>query len=87
MYPVKLKIAEKLNIPEDISAGVPIVTIMGNREVFVENYKGILIYEGHCIKLQTKTCRITVEGENLEIIYYTNVEMKIVGDLVSISYS
>ena len=87
MYPIKSKIAEKLNIPEDISAGLPIVTITGKGEVCVENYKGIIMYDTNCIKIQTKNCRITFQGKNLEIVYYTNVDMKITGELELICYS
>ena len=87
LYPIKTKIAEKLNIPEDISNGLPIVTVMGKCEVYVENYKGIIVYEKNCIKIQTKNCRITFTGKNLEIVYYTNVDMKITGELESIGYS
>ena len=87
MYSIKSKIAEKLNIPEDISSGLPIVTVMGRGEVCIENYKGIIMYEKNCIKIQTKNCRITFKGKNLEIVYYTNVDMKITGELETICYS
>ena len=87
MLAVKSKIAQKLNIPEDISNGLPIVTITGKSELYVENYRGIIEYEKNCIKIQTKECRITFLGENLEIVYYTNVDMKITGKLESVSYS
>lgn len=84
---VKSKLAEKLKIPEDISEGLPIVTIMGKCEVFVENYRGIIEYGKNCIRIQTKDCRITFQGKNLEIVYYTNVDMKISGELESVCYS
>ena len=87
MFQVKSKIAEKLNIPEDISEGLPIVTVTGKCEIYVENYKGIIEYEKKCIKIQTKSCRICFEGENLEIVYYTSVDMKIKGEVKSICYS
>ncbi len=87
MFAVKSKIAEKLNIPEDISEGFPIVTITGNGEIYVENYKGIIEYGKQCIRIQTKIGRITFQGKNLEIVYYTNVDMKIVGELESVCYS
>lgn len=86
MLAVKSKIAQKLNIPEDISDGLPIVTVTGRREAYVENYKGIIEYGKNCIRLQAKTCRITFSGKNLEIVYYTNVDMKITGDLESVNY-
>ena len=87
LFAVKSKIAEKLKIPEDISEGFPIVTITGKGEIYGENYKGIIEYGKQCIRIQTKVCRITYQGKNLEIVYYTNVDMKIVGELESVSYS
>ena len=87
MYSIKSKIAEKLKIPEDVSRGLPIVTITGKNEIYVENYKGVILYECSCIKIQTPNCRITFQGKELEIVYYTNVDMKIIGELESMSYS
>ena len=87
MFAVKSKIAEKLKIPQDISDGLPIVTVTGKNEFYVENYKGIIEYGKCCIKIQTKVCRITFSGKNLEIVYYTNVDMKITGEIESICYS
>ena len=87
MFAVKSKIAEKLNIPEDIAEGLPIVTVTGKNEIYVENYKGIIEYSQNCIRIQTKVNRITFSGKNLEIIYYTNADMKIVGDIETIGYS
>lgn len=87
MFQIKSKIAEKLNIPEDISQGLPIVNITGKKEVFVENYKGIIEYQKTCIKIQTKNCRISFVGKNLEIVYYTNTDMKIIGEVQAIIYS
>ena len=87
MFAVKSKIAQKLNIPEDISDGLPIVTITGKHEVYVENYRGIIEYGKNMIKIQTKCNRIIFTGKELEIVYYTNSDMKIIGNLENISYS
>ncbi len=38
--------------------GAAIVTITGNREAFIENYKGILEYTTESIVLQGKNCKI-----------------------------
>lgn len=87
MFAIKSKIAEKLNIPEDISEGLSIVTITGKKEIYIENYKGIIEYGKECIRIRTKECRMTIFGKNLEIVYYTNVDMKVTGTIDSVTYS
>ena len=45
-------IVESLRLPKDTMLGAAIVTITGNREAFIENYKGILEYTTESIVLQ-----------------------------------
>lgn len=75
-----------LKLPKDTILGVPILTVTGNREIWMENYKGILEYTSGQILLQAKTCQICIEGKSLSIDYYTNEDMKISGIISSIRY-
>lgn len=80
------KVSNSLNLPPDILAGAPIVTVTGRNEITVENYKGIIEYNHQMIKLQTKLCNVIVEGTNLNIMYFTEDEMKITGYVKTICY-
>lgn len=77
---------ESLKLPKDSMLGASIVTITGNTEVFVENYKGILEYSDELILLQGKNCKIELTGKRLNIVYYTNEDMKIGGRIIGIRY-
>ena len=77
---------ESLKLPKDTMLGAAIVTITGNREAFVENYKGILEYTTESIVLQGKNCKICFEGKQLSIDYYTNEDMKISGTIDTVKY-
>jgi len=79
-------IVETLELPKDLVYGAVLVTITGRQEVLVENYRGILEYNQTQIRLQTKTCRLLIQGKNLYILYYTNEEMKITGIIDSVTY-
>ena len=79
-------IVESLKLPKDTMLGAAIVTITGNREAFIENYKGILEYTTESIVLQGKNCKICFEGRHLSIDYYTNEDMKISGSIDSVRY-
>ncbi|MCL2719625.1 MAG: YabP/YqfC family sporulation protein [Lachnospiraceae bacterium] len=80
------KIVESLKLPKDSLLGASIVTVTGNSEVFIENYKGMIEYTDENILLQGKTCRIEIKGQRLTIEYYTNEDMKITGRINSVSY-
>ncbi len=79
-------ILEKLNLPKDITRGAFILTAIGNRELYIENYKGILEYTKDCIRIQGKNTYILVEGKNLTIDHYTEEDMMIKGQIFSIQY-
>lgn len=79
-------IVESLKLPKDTMLGAAIVTITGNREAFIENYKGILEYTTESIVLQGKNARICFEGSSLSIDYYTNEDMKISGKIDALRY-
>ncbi|MCI8373518.1 MAG: sporulation protein [Lachnospiraceae bacterium] len=82
----KEKIVEKLMLPKDLMLGAAVVTVTGQTEVYIENYRGIIEYTAERIRLQTKTCSIEITGSSLNVGYYTNDEMKITGRISSINY-
>lgn len=77
---------ESLKLPKDSLLGASIVTVTGNTDAFVENYKGIIEYTNQQILLQGKTCKIEICGRRLNIVYYTNEDMKISGWIESVRY-
>lgn len=83
---VKFNLVESLELPMDIMYGAVIITAMGRNQILVENYKGIIEYTQEKIRLQTKTCQVTIQGKRLIVEYYTNEEMKITGYIQGIIY-
>ena len=80
------RMAESLKLPKDSVLGASIVTITGNRDVFVENYKGIIEYTDCRIMLQGKNCKIEICGKRQNILYYTHEDMKISGWIENVRY-
>lgn len=77
---------ESLKLPKDMMLGACNLSMTGNREVFIENYRGILEYTDTCILLQTKTGWVRFTGTGLTIVYYTNEDMKICGCIASVIF-
>ena len=82
----KEQMITSLSLPKDMMLGASVVTITGNMEAWVENYKGIIKYHDKQIILQGKNCQISFEGQSLSIDYYTNEDMKISGQIESVRY-
>ena len=83
---IKESVVVVLNLPKDICLGDSVVTVTGRREVFVENYKGIIECCGTRIVLKGKNCKICVTGSQLAVDYYTGEDMKITGVLDCVQY-
>lgn len=79
-------LVESLKLPKDMMMGSFMLSMIGNREVFIENYRGILEYTDTCILLQTKNGQVRFEGSGLMISYYTNEDMKINGCIASVIF-
>ena len=83
---LKSRVSDAANIPKYVILGVPLVRMVGQEELYIENYRGILEYTDTFIRVQTKIGQIHLFGKKLEIIYYTNDEMKVVGHIESLKY-
>ena len=80
------KVSEKMKLSSDILAGAPIVTMIGQTELSIENYKGIIEYTGELLRIQTKTGRIHIEGKDLVIRQFSEEAMKVSGYIDQIIY-
>lgn len=77
---------DTLKLPKELINGDSVITMRGQGEVFIENYRGILECSETLIWVSTKHFRLCVEGKNLCVAYYTNDEMKITGTVEHISF-
>ena len=84
--PKKELFMESLQLPKDICLGALRVTMTGNKEAWIENYRGILEYTDSMILLQAKNCQVCFEGKGLSVDYYTNEDMKISGCISNVRY-
>ena len=62
-------VVESLKLPRDSVLGDSIITVTGNTEILIENYKGILQYSDELILLQGKNRKIELKGKRLNIVY------------------
>lgn len=83
---MKQRMAEAAGVPSDVILGVPVLSLEGRQELTVTNYRGILEYTESLIRIQTKVGQIKVTGSHLQVEYYTNDEMKVIGCISQLEY-
>lgn len=64
------KIIERLELPQDIILGVPLLSMQGNAELMIENHRGLLQYDSDEIRVRTETFTVQVTGRKLTIQEY-----------------
>lgn len=80
-------IIENLEIPKETILNIPIISLIGNKDLVIENFNNILEYGEKVIRLNTKSGVLAIQGEKLEAKSMTNESIKIKGYIESISFS
>ena len=73
--------AEALELPGDLVAGLPRVELTGDRELRMENHRGILAYGSQEIQISGGRLVVKVRGEDLELRAMNAGELLITGTL------
>lgn len=81
------KTAEVFDLPADAVAGLPKLELVGDKELRVENHKGILAYGREEIHVSGGAFLIKVAGEELELRAMTGLELLITGRIRQIILS
>ena len=80
------RIVEMLDLPKDIVLNLPKLIFTGNRELFVENYRGIVEYSDTVIRLNTGNCLIKVTGRALGIKNIAEEEITLCGEIKTLEF-
>lgn len=83
---LKEKVTEILELPKEIVLNMPKLTMLGNGDLIVENYKGIVEYDEGIIRLNTTSGIIKVTGSNIYIKEITLENIMIFGDIQSLEF-
>ena len=73
-------------VPKDVSLDLPHMTVSGNKELYIENYKALLSYDSGSIVVGSRKFVIAVTGKNLEIKSIRRDDILITGEILHIEY-
>ncbi|MBR5597026.1 MAG: YabP/YqfC family sporulation protein [Lachnospiraceae bacterium] len=80
------KIITACQLPKDVFLGASLISMVGNREIAIENFKNLIKYQPDVIVLQCKYFQLDIIGTELSIEEYTKEEMKIKGNIQNIKF-
>ena len=78
------KTAEALDLPADALAGLPRLELVGDKELRMENHKGILAYGPEEIHVSAGAFLVKISGHELELRAMTGLELLITGKIEQI---
>ena len=81
------KASAALDIPSDILAGLPRIELLGDRELHMENHKGILAYGSEEIHISGGKLVVQVRGKELELRAMDPAQLLITGQIDSVGFS
>lgn len=79
-------LTDAAGIPPELVSSLPLLSMTGQEELFIENFKGILQYTDAVLLLQTKACLLRIEGQHLFLVYYTKDALKLTGTITSVCF-
>ena len=75
----KETIAERLSFPKEIIMDLPKLTFIGNKEIDIENHKGIIMFKEEELKVKTNFGTITIKGADFEILFISGSNIVLSG--------
>ena len=84
--PLREKVADAIELPKEIALSLPKVTLLAQKEVNVENYKGIIELGTDKIRLYTAIGILCLSGSGLDISSITDEDISIFGSIRKIEF-
>ena len=72
---------ERLDLPGELAAGVPVVELTGNRQFLMVQHKGVLSYSAELVEVSAAGLQVRLTGRDLQLVAMTESELRICGTI------
>lgn len=83
---VKKHISEAFDLPQEIILDTPIIKIIANNELTIENHKGIVEYTPNILRMNSMLGIIKILGYKLQIREIDQCDIIISGEISSLEF-
>jgi sporulation protein YqfC len=80
------KLANLLEIPDDIVLDLPRITLLGNMQMLVENHKGIIEYTNKNVRIRLKRGELVLVGVGLLLGNLQAEELIVEGEITELRF-
>lgn len=80
----KEKLTAKLELPGELTEGVPKLSLTGDSQILAENYGTLLAFSGESIELGSGRLGLRIRGEGLTLRSMSGEELLICGQIFSV---
>lgn len=82
----KKTFATAFELPKEIILNLPLITLTGNEQLYIENYKGVIEYTNEKVRLKTNCGVLKIEGKNLVLKEITTENIEVTGVIRKFEY-
>ncbi len=73
------RVSQKLEIPFDMLTSLPMIKMLSNREIFIEDAGEITKYDNKCISVVQGKNTVFVEGSDLDLKFLADGNIRVFG--------
>ena len=79
-------LADFFEMPKELLCNLPRITLIGDVQMLLENYGGIIEYNDELLRLKVREGEVVVTGKDLKIKNFLSDELLIEGKIASVEY-
>ena len=79
-------LAGLLEIPQDIVLDLPRITMLGNKQMLVENHKGIIEYTASLVRINLNQGVVSIRGAELVLCNLQAEQLLLEGTITDVNY-
>ena len=80
------RVSDAWGVPKDVIMDMPRITVRGDREIYIENHRGIAGFDENSISISSGIGKVTVYGDGLVISAVRQEDVLISGSFKKIEY-
>ena len=74
-----IRAVEQLDLPGELAVGVPDMQLLGSRQFFMSQHKGVVAYSPETVEIDGGALLVRLTGRELQLLAMTETEIRVAG--------